>query len=193
MKAQPKSLAAGAVLDASTFQDFVNRMRFHCKGEGLQEHGTANAVFEVQELQRLTGLDPNFTEDLVVIHEDSKWWSFESFLKDAVESGDDGFLGELQDLAQKTYKKDFEACSEEQQHSLVEDLSDITITGYMEQWVHIGTHLTPEAAQAFIDRKGHNYGELRISVEGCPYSNELNAIRDAIMAGQLVFVDRTLA
>ena len=54
---EQKTLASGAPLTAETFADLVQRLRHDCIGDGVKDHGTADAIFTVQAKRRITGLD----------------------------------------------------------------------------------------------------------------------------------------
>lgn len=60
---------------------------------------------------------------------------------------------------------------------------------YQEHWEYVNTHFTKEAAQAFIDRKKHDYRALRIYVEAQVHCWEYNTIKQGILNGTIVFTD----
>ena len=77
---------------------------------------------------------------------------------------------------------------ESDQWDLLADLPDHTVTGWDDRWEYVCSHLTQDAADAFIARKKHDYREgLRVCVEAQTYCWEFNAIKQAILDGQLVF------
>lgn len=51
------SLATGQALNAATWADFVQRLRYDCNGEGVRDHCTANAIFIVEARKIVCGLE----------------------------------------------------------------------------------------------------------------------------------------
>jgi len=47
----------------------------------------------------------------------------------------------------------------------------------------VNSHFTRDAAEAFIRRKQHDYGEMRVYVESQYYAWEFEAIKEAILDG----------
>ena len=60
------TLATGAALDASTWTDFVQRLRYDCKGERVNDHCTSAAIFIVEARRIVCGLDMDYTERRLV-------------------------------------------------------------------------------------------------------------------------------
>jgi len=68
-------LATGADLDAATWGDLVQRLRYHCNGAGVKWHHTAAALFTVQAKRIDYGFDLDYAEGRVVCLEDRSWFS----------------------------------------------------------------------------------------------------------------------
>jgi hypothetical protein len=43
------TLATGAQLTTETFDEFAERLRHHCNGDGVRVHGTADVIFNVEK------------------------------------------------------------------------------------------------------------------------------------------------
>ena len=72
------SLATGAPLTQETWADFTQRLIHNCRGEGVKEHYTADAIFIVQAKNYIYGLEQEFAEQVVITCEES---IFESALE----------------------------------------------------------------------------------------------------------------
>lgn len=181
---QPDSLIYG-ILTPDTFADFVERMRYDCKGERARDHCTADAIFLVQHEEKIYGIDPYFcdTDSMVVWSDDWKWFSPKAYWDGLDTEG----RVKLRALSREAYDCTFLKADPMQQWDLLGDLPDHTVTGYQKQWVTINTHLTHAAAEAFITRKAHDYGPLRVYADSSYWSWELKALRQALMNGELVY------
>ena len=95
--------------------------------------------------------------------------------------------------------QDWSACQfmkadESDQWHVLSELEGHTVTGWDEQWVYVNTHFTHAAAEAFIKLKKHDYRKgMRIYVESQYDAWELNAIKQAIIDGTLVFTPKEAA
>lgn len=172
------TLANGGELNKRSWDDFVNRLKYHCEGDGVKEHCTSYPIFEVQEKTINTGMDREFTNDWVIIDEEVFFYSPEELYIDL----DDEQTQEL------NADGDFLSLPEKEQWEILEHAGYI-VTGYVTEWVTINQHLTKEAAEAFIKRKGHDYEELRIVAESLYWCNEFKAIQKAILDGRLQFIE----
>lgn len=177
-----ETLYNGSELNQSTFDDFVSRLKHHCRGEGVKSHSTSEPLFTVQTKRMVTGIDTAYTDKKYIHDHESceTYYSLEQF----VENLDDDALEHYELL---DFEMPFLDMSESDQWDCLENVNPLTITGFDEQWEYVNSHLTKEAAQRFIERKQHDYGELRIFVESQYWSWEFNAIKNAILDGKLVF------
>lgn len=181
------SLAKGANLDPATWADFVARLRYDCDGPRVNDHCTAAALFTVQQYRTTYGLDPDYADGKVICQEDCEWASPQEYWDclDEEERADfsDAYLADIPLLEM----------SESDQWELMESVEDVSVLGYARRWEIVDSHFTHEAAQAFIDRKGHDYPPLRIYVEAQIYCWEYEAIKAAILDGTLTYTPKSPA
>ena len=69
------------------------------------------------------------------------------------------------------------------------ELDDMGIMYYCEEWETVQTCLTEAGAQAFIDRKSHDYGKMRIYGNSIYYNMEQRVIREFLMNLDLDGID----
>lgn len=180
------SIATGHALGADTWADFVQRLRHHCNGEGVKWHHTAAAIFTVQQHRTEYGFERDYAEGLVVCHDDGRWFSPAEYWEDL----DDEERADLNAKAQEVGECDFLDLDADDQWELLAELDDHTVTGWNKRWEIVNSHLTKEAAEAFIRRKQHDYPTLRVYVESQYYAWEYEAIKQAILDGTLVYQPR---
>lgn len=188
------TLANGGELSEQSFNDFIARLTHDCRGEGVKDHITSNAIFTVQYNKLITGLDTDYTDNLGCYFDSSFSGSIDDFLADigADHEADDNFAVWLKDV----YEQDFEWLLSESRGEQAQILRDfdqsengwfsLTICGYEYEWTHINSHFTKDAAERFIERKKHDYGEMRVYVNSQYYAWEFNAIMGALMDGKLI-------
>lgn len=178
------SLATGAELDQKSFADFVQRLQHHVRGEGVAWHHTADALFTVQARKIIFGIDRDYTDKLAVGIEDSMYFSPKEYWDDADESQ----RKHLDEIATDTGDGLFLSLEESDQWDILGDLQDHTVSGWDERWDCVNVHFTKEAAEAFIQRKKHDYRDgLRVYVEAQVYCWEFNAIINGLINGQIIF------
>ena len=181
----PPSLARGAPLTPDTWADFVTRLRHDCVGEGAASHCTANAIFTVQAKRIVSCIDRDYcdSESTVVYCDESSWYSPKEYWDGCEEDRQ----ASLNELSQADHDVDFLELDISKQWDVLAELPDHIVTGWRAEWVHINSHFTKDAAEAFIRRKKHDYREgIRVYVESQYYAWEFNAIKDAILSGKLV-------
>lgn len=184
------TLATGADLTPAMFEDFRQRLTHHCRGEGVRDHGTADAIFIVEAKRLVYGVSNEYTDNQVVIKGDSEWFSPQEYWDDA----DEEERAELDKAAQEHGDCDFLVLAPHSQWEVLGELEDHTVIGWDERWEYVNSHFTKEAAQAFIKRKAHDYPKgLRIYVDAQLYCWEWNAIKAAIMDGRLGLVNESPA
>lgn len=183
------TLAAGAALDSSTWTDFVERLRYHCNGAGVKQHHTAAAIFTVQTKRIDYGYEIDYAEGRVVCLEDRSWFSPEEYWEDL----DDEERAEINLSLMADRKCEFLDLCEDDQWEYLAECDDHTVTGWNERWEIVSSHFTREAAEAFIRRKQHDYGEMRVYVESQYYAWEFEAIKEAILNGTLAFTPKAAA
>ncbi|POW54632.1 hypothetical protein C3408_22535 [Candidatus Pantoea alvi] len=182
-----ETLATGSRLTPETFADFITRLEYHARGEGVNDHCTADAIFNVEQKRIVTGIDTDYTDDLIVICHEHEWFSPVDYWKDAGTS----LRKKLNAKARLLTDGDtFLKATPKVQWDVLSELEDHTVTGYAEEWRYVNSHFTREAAEAYIKRKRHDYRELRIYVDANIYCWEFNAIKEALMDGRLVLVEK---
>ena len=171
----------GCELTHSTFNDFVSRLKYHCRGKGVDDHCTADAIFVVQTKRITTGFDADYTDDKCIYdHENCEiYYSMDSFIEN------------LNEDSLKYYELDdsetpFLDMSESDQWDSLGTVSSLIVSGFIEGWEYVNCHFTEEAARRFIERKKHDHTELRIYVDSQYWAWEFNAIKNAILDGRLV-------
>lgn len=180
------SIATGADLNQDTFNDFVQRLRHHVRGEGVEWHYTADALFTVQARNIIFGIDRDYTDKTAVAIEDSMYFSPQEYWDEH-----DGMHRKLNQIAQELDGMPFLSLETYEQWDILDDLDDHTVSGWDERWDVVNVHFTKEAAEAFIKRKKHDYREgLRVYVEAQVYCWEFNAIIKGLMDGRIAFVDQ---
>lgn len=190
MTDQTTSLAVGGTLTPESFADFVERLKHNCRGEGVSFHYTANALFTVQAKKLIYGFSSEHADKFVIVQEESEWFSPEDFFRDAVNELQETLNRSAQDIDDKDFL-DLDLC---EQFEVLREQEDITVTGYQETWEYVNAHLTKEAAEAFIERKKHDYRKgLRVYVEAQIHCWEFEAIKNALMDGKLVLANERAA
>ncbi|EPL8679439.1 hypothetical protein N0P70_005434 [Klebsiella michiganensis] len=180
------TLAKGAPLTQDTFNDFVQRLKYHCEGEGVNEHCTADAIFIVQRKHLVSGIDTDYTDQMMIYCDDWQWFSIQSYWDDLDRDG----RAELNKKSQDWCDQQFMKADESDQWYIIGQQEYHTVTGYQWEWEYVNSHFTREAAEAFIKRKSHDYRNgLRIYVDANIYCWEFNAIKEALINGGLVLVD----
>lgn len=181
------SLATGEPITAATWADFVKRLHHNCKGDGVQEHCTASAIFTVQARRIVYGIDRDYTDNLVVIWEDDEWFNPKAYWDDA----DSEQQATLDLAALDAEDCNFLDLAEHDQWGVLGELEDHTVTGFAESWEHINSHFTREAAEAFISRKKHDYPKgLRVFVDAQIHCWEFEAIKEGILNGYIGFIGK---
>lgn len=176
-------IAQGAALTQETFADFVARLKHHCKGAGVEWHCTADAIFTVQAKRRIAGIDMDCTDNWLVYCDESEWFSPQSYWDDLDDEGRESLDAKAKDDSDCSFLE----LDESEQWYALGKIQDHTVTGYKEEWEHVNSHFTKEAAEAFIARKKHDYRlGLRVYVDAQSHCWEWNAIKDALISGRLV-------
>ncbi|MDM3398173.1 hypothetical protein OGV35_10465 [Citrobacter sp. Cb016] len=180
-----KSIADGAKLTPETFADFIERLKYHHRGEGVSRHITADPIFMVQKQETIYGLDTDYSDGRFVAIEDSVWFSPQEYWDDL----DDEEQADINAECEEIYDTTFTELSEDTQWSVLEDLENHTVSGFKKEWQYVNAHLTREAAEAFIRRKQHDYPPLRVYVESMYFWWEYQEIIKALCDGRLVLAD----
>ncbi|MCK8685310.1 hypothetical protein [Pseudomonas umsongensis] len=183
------SLATGHELNAATWADFVQRLRYDCNEAGVKWHHTAAALFTVQTKRIEYGFEPDYAEGLVVCLEDQTWFSPKEYWDDL----DDDERGEMDAKVMADQECGFLDLDEDDQWDILRELDNHTVTGWNHRWEIVNIHFTKDAAEAFIRRKKHDYGEMKVYVESQYYAWEFEAIKAAILDGTLIYTPTPVA
>lgn len=182
------SIVYGHPLDKDTFDEFIERLRYHVRGNGVNDHCTADAIFLVKEEVTVTGIDLDYATTVVYCDEEGNIYPT---LKEAVDSYDDDMLIPcIESEMMSIYEKEPDFVNDDTQ--IIDIIYDnfgwsITKTGSSNEFRYVSTHLTMEAAEAFIQRNKHNHKKLVIYVDSRYRSNEFNAIINGLLDGKIVF------
>lgn len=181
------TLARGAALNKATFDDFITRLRHHCEGGGVDWHCTADAIFNVQQRVITWGYDPAHSDNSAFFQPDEcrYWVDAEDFYKQLDEDEQD----RIDTIALEYFDASFCMLSRTDQIELIEENSALgyTIGYWKDHWKTINSHFTREAADAWIQRKSHDYPDgLRVYVNAQTHCWEWNAIKQALIDGRLV-------
>lgn len=152
-------------LEKETFDDFISRLKYHNQGEGVKDHCTANPIFIVQKRVRVYGFDSEYVSDYVWCNEEQDHKEANVVTARRLDALDDD--GRATGDWEKIY--------------------------YVDRWEYVCAHLTKEAAEAFIARKGHDYEGLRVWVDSQYWCWEFNAIIKALLDGKVIFCGPALA
>ena len=146
-------------LTKETFDDFVARLRYHNRGEGVSDHYTANPVFIVQKRERIYGLDPQYGSDYVWCDTANEYDEADAKTAKRLDALDNG-------------------CRETGKWEKIY---------YIDRWNYVCAHFTKEAAEVFIARKKHDYDKLRIYVESQYWCWEFNDIIAGLLDDKIAF------
>ena len=164
-------------LTEKNFEDFIERLKFHNRGEGVNDHCTANPIFIVQRKHLIAGIDLDY--------DPLYYWTDDSH---EIELTDDELVQQLaEDKADGIELEEYDLSYDDEIKKADGDTAYQKI-GYAEQWEYVNAHFTKESAEAFIDRKKHDYRELRIYVDSQYWCPEFNAIVDGLISGEIGFI-----
>lgn len=150
---------------------------------------TRDPIWMVQEKKKVFGLDSDYSDEYKWIDDDCEY----SSALDLFNSQSAHVKHEINGFALEDQNELFEDLSDEDQEEVLDLVAanlnyNWSKVYYKEEWVSIQAFLTRHDADRFIIRQGHNYGELRVYVESLWRSPQLNAIVQAILAGELKLV-----
>jgi hypothetical protein len=177
------SLATGSELTADTFGDFVQRLRHHVRGEGVDWHYTADALFTVQARRIIFGIDRDYSSKTAVYVDESMYFSPQEYWDE-----NEGMRDRLDAAAREVDEMPFLSLEEYEQWDVLADLPEHTVSRWDDRWEYVNSHFTKEAAEAFIQRKKHDYRDgLRVYVEAQIYCWEFNEIIKGLLDGRITF------
>lgn len=158
------------------FDDFIKRLHYHNRGEGVNDHCTASPIFIVQKKEIVTGID--------LEHDPLYFWVDD----DGSELSDEELMEALAELkAEGEYYDEFDIEVDTEvtngEHTFYRKI------GYVERWEYVCAHFTKEAAERFVAQKKHDYRELRVYVEAQVRCWEFNDIIQGLLDGQIGFIE----
>ena len=173
-------------LTKENFKDFVERLFIDQKGD----HITADPIFTVQKLNRTYGFDSEYQDEWVIVVDESEFDSMKEVVEN-LEAVAEEEMETLLELTECETKEDFLKLDSWNQMDALNDnrvspCVEYRKVYYKEDWVHVNSHFTKEAAEAFIQRKKHDYKELRVYVEAQVHCWEYNAIIKGLVNGDIV-------
>ncbi|MER1961463.1 hypothetical protein KC821_10135 [Proteus vulgaris] len=177
-----KSLADGDNLNNETWNNFIERLKYHNQGDGVNYHATAYPIFTVREKITVTGSE----DDNVGICCEGEYYDDVNDAFNWLEMDEANTL--------KAQSEEGAGCSWDNlsDYDKANTIIDIVDDAYIYYWKWdyrtVNSHLTKEAAERFIKRKQHDYGKLSIYVESAYWCWELRTIIDAMMDGRIKYV-----
>lgn len=177
-----KSLADGDNLNKETWNDFIERLKYHNQGDGVNYHATAYPAFTVREKVTVTGSE----DDNVGICCEGEYFDD---VNDALDWLDESIKSKTLAQAEEYTGWSWDMLSDYDKANAIIDVTDDSYIYYW-KWDYrtVNSHLTKEAAERFIKRKQHDYGKLSIYVESAYWCWELRTIIDAMMNGKIKYV-----
>ncbi len=188
-KAPKVCITTGAALNSKTFADFHQRL---LAAQNPANHGTSQPIFCVYTKEYIYGVDPDWhSEAEACVTDGSNETTYTDFnaYYDSLSESDQSLLDE-----QATSCGFKGLCPEDQFEAI--RLAEVGYTTYRSQIINrwVSAHFTPEAAQAFIKRKQHDYPYgLEMVVNSSYYCHEFNAIRYAFLTNNLHYLPDDLA
>lgn len=179
------SLTTVPVLDANSWNEFVTRLHHHNTADGRSSHGTNEPLFIVQSKDMICGFEDGFSGERYVYDGESSFASPQEYWDALDAQGKHALNGQ----SLETEDELFCDLSENTQWDILGESEGLTVSRCRPEWRFISAHLTREAAEAFIARKGHDYNELRVYVSSQAYCVEFNSIKKGILDGLITFND----
>lgn len=139
-------LAARAARVPSWLPEFVRRLRTQ------DSQCTANPVFTVQQRHRISGIDTQWTEDVM--------W--------------------IQDGEELSAELSAEMEASFQETGIEPD--ECTRTGYVDEWEHVATFFTEKAAKDYIERNRHRMRDPRVYVDSAYRNEEWQQVVAFLMS-----------
>lgn len=141
---------------------------------------TADPLFCVEELERIYGMDPNWTSDYVWTNPEDPECHYETdkAFFDALK--EEGTLPSEADIAEAEWSDELRTTNE----------ILYTKVYYVTRWMFKTAHLTEAAAEAYADGNSHNLGKTRIYVTSQYRCDEFNAVRQALKNDKLTLIEK---
>ncbi|HBN5713697.1 hypothetical protein Q4R38_04065 [Morganella morganii] len=178
-----KSLADGDELNNETWSDFIERLKYQHQGEGVNRHSTSYPVFMVREKVAVTGSE----DDNIGICCEGEFYDN---VNEALDWLDEETANTMKAQVEEGARCSWCDLSDYDKASAITDVVDGSYIYYW-KWDYktVNAHLTREAAERFIKRKQHDYGELHVYVESAYWCWELRTIIDGILNGKIKYIE----
>ncbi|MEB3865936.1 ead/Ea22-like family protein [Acinetobacter sp. IK31] len=149
--------------------------------------GTDSPIFVVQAKNIVWGLDPASDSveitNIIDVDQDSKFKTIDDFFE-SLKAVDKHALNGLAIDEEDELFLDVKAST---QINIISDWNErnIHICHGKYFWEDVNCHLTRSAADAFIKRKSHDFGELRVFVKSLYWCEEFKNLLNAIISGEV--------
>ncbi|MFV5374663.1 ead/Ea22-like family protein [Acinetobacter calcoaceticus] len=167
-----------------TWAEFTQQLKQSWENDNA---GTDSPIFVVQSKNIVWGLDPASDSveitNIVDVDQESKYKSVEEFF-DSLKAAEKHDLNGLAIDEEDELFLDIKAST---QINILSDWNErnVNICHGKYFWEDINCHLTRTAADAFIKRKSHDYGELRVFVKSLYWCDEFKNLLNAIISGEV--------
>lgn len=169
-----------------TWAEFTQQLKNSWENDNA---GTDSPIFVVQSKNIVWGLDPASDSveitNIVDVDQESKYKSVEEFF-DSLKAAEKHDLNGLAIDEEDELFLDLKAST---QFNILSDWNwnghNVHICHGKYFWEDINCHLTRSAAEAFIKRKSHDYGELRVFVKSLYWCDEFKNLLNAIINGEV--------
>jgi hypothetical protein len=165
-------------LTTENYADFIERLKFHNIGEGVDDHITSNPIFIVQSYRQIGGIDLDYDPPHYWADSDHECeWTDKEFEAELAEYVEEGGTHDDFDIRYDKFVT-------------LDNVILFQKIGYQEYWEYECAHFTREAAEAFIKRKAHDHRELRIYVDSQYWCWEFNAIIKGMLSGDIGLINK---
>lgn len=167
-----------------TWAEFTQQLKNSWENDNA---GTDSPIFVVQSKNIVWGLDPASDSveitNIVDVDQESKYKSVEEFF-DSLKAAE---KHDLNGLAIDEEDELFLDVKVSTQINILSEWNErnVYICHGKYYWEDINCHLTRSAAEAFINRKSHDYGELRVFVKSLYWCDEFKNLLNAIINGEV--------
>ncbi|MDF5793434.1 ead/Ea22-like family protein [Acinetobacter baumannii] len=167
-----------------TWAEFTQQLKNSWENDNA---GTDSPIFVVQSKNIVWGLDPASDSveitNIVDVDQESKYKSVEEFF-DSLKAAE---KHDLNGLAIDEEDELFLDAKVSTQINILSEWNErnVYICHGKYFWEDINCHLTRSAAEAFINRKSHDYGELRVFVKSLYWCDEFKNLLNAIINGEV--------
>jgi hypothetical protein len=175
-KLKKECLVVGAPLTDKGLDDLSRRLT-RTFGTETYSAGVIS-LFIVQALRHHYGVDLAFTDNRAILFNGQAFHSVHDYWESCTE--------EEQAYLDERTLNGFLNLSADEQYAVLSQFDNHTVIGRTEQWEYVCTQISEEAAQAFVDRKGHDYPHgLRYVAQTQDNSPELASVLLGLKAGEM--------